>query len=141
MGVGGHSTARPLYPRERATVPILQEARWAPAPVWTGAENLAPNVQPVLSRLTEIPRPPFPDTLMTFGLSLNELTMDKLLSPLAMETGTVNNILNETHIDPQAYVLRCRFVLNLLSSKYFMGYSYIQTSEFHWHHVTSSMLL
>jgi hypothetical protein len=27
-----------LYPRER---PIVQEAGWAPGPVWTGAENLA----------------------------------------------------------------------------------------------------
>ena len=24
------------------TVPIVQEAGWAPGPVWTGAENLAP---------------------------------------------------------------------------------------------------
>jgi hypothetical protein len=24
-------------------VPIVQEARWAPGPVWTGAENFAPN--------------------------------------------------------------------------------------------------
>ena len=32
-----------LYPRERNTAPILQEAGWAPGPVWTEAENLAPN--------------------------------------------------------------------------------------------------
>jgi len=30
-----------LYPRERP-IPIVQEAGWAPRPVWTGAENLAP---------------------------------------------------------------------------------------------------
>ena len=30
-----------LYPREDV-VPIVQEAGWAPGPVWTGAENLAP---------------------------------------------------------------------------------------------------
>jgi hypothetical protein len=40
---GGWSTPRPgrfipwNYP-----VPIVQEAGWAPGPVWTGAENLAP---------------------------------------------------------------------------------------------------
>jgi hypothetical protein len=33
---------RPLYPRERDPVPILQKAWWAPGPVWTAAENLAP---------------------------------------------------------------------------------------------------
>jgi hypothetical protein len=38
---GGWSTSRPgrLYPRE-IPVPIVQEAGWAPGPVWTGAENL-----------------------------------------------------------------------------------------------------
>jgi len=31
-----------LYLRERDPVPIVQEAVWAPGPVWAGAENLAP---------------------------------------------------------------------------------------------------
>ena len=35
-------TLRPLYPREKDPVPILQKAGWAPGPVWRGAENLAP---------------------------------------------------------------------------------------------------
>ena len=43
-------------------VPIVQGAGWAPGPVWTGAENLAPppppgfdprTVQPVASRYTD----------------------------------------------------------------------------------------
>jgi hypothetical protein len=29
-------------PQERDPVPIVQEAGWAPGPVWTAAENLAP---------------------------------------------------------------------------------------------------
>ena len=37
-----YATPRPLYPRERDTAPTVQEAGWAPGPVWTGAENLAP---------------------------------------------------------------------------------------------------
>jgi len=38
------STLRPgrLYPG-KDPVPIVQEAGWAPGPVWIGAENLAPN--------------------------------------------------------------------------------------------------
>ena len=32
-----------LYPGEEDPVPIVQEAGWAPGPVWTGAENLAPH--------------------------------------------------------------------------------------------------
>ena len=40
-------------------VPIVQEAGWAPEPVWIGAENLAPprfdprTFQPVASRYTD----------------------------------------------------------------------------------------
>ena len=36
------TTPRLLYPREREPIPILQEARCSPGPVWKGAENLAP---------------------------------------------------------------------------------------------------
>jgi hypothetical protein len=32
-------TPRPLYPRERDPVSTVEEAGWAPGPVWTGAEN------------------------------------------------------------------------------------------------------
>ena len=42
---GGEGSAsrpgRSLSPG-KDTVPIVQEAGWAPGPVWTGAENLAP---------------------------------------------------------------------------------------------------
>ena len=47
-----------LYPG-KDPVPIVQEAEWAPGPVWTGAENLAPTgirfrtVQPLASRYTD----------------------------------------------------------------------------------------
>ena len=34
-------TPRPLYPRERCPVPVLQEAGWDAGSVCTGAENLA----------------------------------------------------------------------------------------------------
>ena len=32
----------PLFTHRKELVPIVQEAGWAPGPVWTGAENLAP---------------------------------------------------------------------------------------------------
>jgi hypothetical protein len=32
-------TSRPLYLRKRTTVPIEQEAEWAPQPVWKFAEK------------------------------------------------------------------------------------------------------
>jgi hypothetical protein len=40
---GGWSASRPshILPR-KDPVPIVQEAGWAPGPVWRGAENLAP---------------------------------------------------------------------------------------------------
>jgi len=40
-----NTTSRPLYPSERDSVPIVQEVRWAPGPVWTVAENLSPPPQ------------------------------------------------------------------------------------------------
>ena len=33
---------RPLFTPGKEPVPIVQEAGWAPGPVWTGAENLTP---------------------------------------------------------------------------------------------------
>ena len=40
---GGWSTPRHgRFTPRKDPVPIVQEAGWAPGPVWTGAENLAP---------------------------------------------------------------------------------------------------
>ena len=33
------ATPRLLYPRKKHPVPIVQEAGWAPVPVWTGADD------------------------------------------------------------------------------------------------------
>ena len=41
-GCGVSVTSRPLFTPGKDPVPIVQEAGWAPGPVWTGAENLAP---------------------------------------------------------------------------------------------------
>ena len=35
-------TPRPLFTPGKDPVPNVQGAEWAPEPVWTGAENLAP---------------------------------------------------------------------------------------------------
>ena len=40
-GWGVSVTPRPLFISGKDPVPIVQEAGWAPGPVWTGAENLA----------------------------------------------------------------------------------------------------
>ena len=57
---GEGSTSHPglSLPPGKDPVPIVQEAGWAPGPVWTGAENLAPRpgfdprtVQPVAQSL------------------------------------------------------------------------------------------
>jgi hypothetical protein len=50
---------RQLFTPGKDPVPIVQEARWDPGPVCTGAENLAPpgfnpqTVQPISSRYTD----------------------------------------------------------------------------------------
>jgi hypothetical protein len=41
-GWGVSVTPRPLLTPGKDSVPIVQEAGWAPGPVWTGAKNLAP---------------------------------------------------------------------------------------------------
>jgi hypothetical protein len=52
------STPQPHFTPGKDAVPIVQEAGWAPGPVWT-AENLAPpgfdprTIQPVVSRCTD----------------------------------------------------------------------------------------
>jgi hypothetical protein len=58
-------TPRPPLPLGKDPVPIVQEAGWAPEPVWIGAENLAPpgfdprTFQPLAIRYTDyaIPAP------------------------------------------------------------------------------------
>jgi hypothetical protein len=42
MGVGGQRHAPAVFTPGKDPVPIVQKAGWAPGPVWTGAENLAP---------------------------------------------------------------------------------------------------
>ena len=42
MGVGGRHAPAAFTPG-KYPVPIVQEAGWAPGPVWIGAENLAPH--------------------------------------------------------------------------------------------------
>jgi hypothetical protein len=59
MGVGDQRHAPAAFTPSKDPVPILQEAGWAPGPVWIGAENLAPlgfdtrTVQLVGSRYTD----------------------------------------------------------------------------------------
>jgi len=61
MGVGGQRHAPDALPPEKTRYPLYEEAGWAPGPVWTGSENLAPpptefdprTVQPVASRYTD----------------------------------------------------------------------------------------
>ena len=41
MGVGGQHHAPAILPPGKDFVPVVQEAGWAPGPVWTGEEILA----------------------------------------------------------------------------------------------------
>ena len=65
------STPRPHFTPGKDPVPILQEAGWAPGPVWRGAENLVPTgvrsrtVQPVVGRYTDWANRPTPVHIRT----------------------------------------------------------------------------
>jgi hypothetical protein len=64
-----------IYPRENP-VPIVQEAGWAPGPVWTGAENLAPTgirspdcpARSSVAIPTELPSPLIVNKLVLFSI-------------------------------------------------------------------------
>jgi hypothetical protein len=49
-GVRGQRHALAAFIPGKDLVPIVQEAGWAPGPVWTGAENLAPTAFRSLDR-------------------------------------------------------------------------------------------
>jgi hypothetical protein len=77
-------------------VPIVQEAGWAPEPVWIGAEKLAPpgfdprTFQPVASRYTDyaIPAPNSPGSGVELGyemLKRNIFPFVILFSPVISE--------------------------------------------------------
>ena len=63
MGVGGQHHAAAAFTHGKDPVPIVQEAVWAPGPVWMGVENLAPpgvdprTVQPIAIRYTDYALP------------------------------------------------------------------------------------
>ena len=67
MGVGGQHHSPAALPPGKDPVPIVQEAGWAPGPVWTGVENLAPTgirspdrpARSVVTIPTELSRPPY----------------------------------------------------------------------------------
>jgi hypothetical protein len=47
---------RPLSSPGKDPVPIVQEAGWAPMPVWTGVENLDSwTAQPIASQIVLVP--------------------------------------------------------------------------------------
>jgi hypothetical protein len=97
---GGWSTPRPgRFTPGNNTVLIVQEAGWAPGPVWTGAENLtltgirSPD-RPARSSVaipTELPRPTFCTQTNLIYLQLSEynyLYCLVLIPKYVSETGT-----------------------------------------------------
>jgi hypothetical protein len=66
MGVCGQHHAPAAFTPGKDPVPIVQEAGWAPEPVWISAENLAlpgfdpRTFQPVASRYTDYAIPALP---------------------------------------------------------------------------------
>jgi len=66
-------TPRPLFTPGKDPVPIVQEAGWAPGPVWTGAENLAP------TRIRSPDRPARSQSLYLLSYPAHLLTSKSLL--------------------------------------------------------------
>jgi hypothetical protein len=81
--VSGQHHAPAAFTPEKYPVPILQEAGWAPEPVWIGAENLAPlgfdprTFQSVASRYTDyaIPAPMYCKGIFVYATLKMELSL------------------------------------------------------------------
>jgi hypothetical protein len=78
-----------LFTPGKDPVSIVQEAGWAPVPVWTGAENLAPTgiqsqaVQPVASRYIDYATRPIHAHTYIYYNAMN--VMDEVSSYILME--------------------------------------------------------
>ena len=80
---GEGSALRPCrsLPPGKDPVPIVQEAGWAPGPVWTGAENLAPpafdsrTVQPAAIRYTDYATRPTIKAVLTPKKAYNHIQL------------------------------------------------------------------
>jgi hypothetical protein len=59
-GVGGQHHASAALPPGKDQVPIVSEAGWAPAPAWTGEENLAPHRDSIPGPSSELYRLRYP---------------------------------------------------------------------------------
>ena len=110
---GGWSTSRPgrLSPR-KDSVPIVQEAGWAPGPVWIGAGNLAP------------PPPGFdPQTVWRCRIFLAELYLIKGQTTKRRRSAT-DGVVHKA--DDTCSAMCCPFLPTLLSHKAILAkcYSY-----------------
>jgi hypothetical protein len=74
MEVGGERHVLVAFTPGKDPVPIVQEAGWAPGPVWIGAENLAPTGirSPDLpARSESLYRPRYPAHRILTDVNLN----------------------------------------------------------------------
>ena len=92
MGVGVSTTPRPPLPPGKTGVPVVQEAGWAPGPVWTGGKSRPhrdsiPD-RPALSSVaipTELPGP-----LKLIYLSDMSVTIEHLIAKPSSESHCIN---------------------------------------------------
>jgi hypothetical protein len=88
MGQAVNVTPRPLYPRPRNPVRIVQEGVWVPRPVWTGGKKLPPQVfdpqtvQPVASRYTDYIIPAYPTRVTVVLINFFETPFNEVYVPL-----------------------------------------------------------
>jgi hypothetical protein len=86
-GEGSASRPGPLFTPGKDQVPIVQEAGWAPGPVWTGAENLVPHQD-------SIPGPSSPQPLAILTELPGLLKLQELFAYCTLQTSQV--VHNET---------------------------------------------
>ena len=104
MGWVVNTTPRPLYPRGKDPVPIVQEAGWAPGPVWTGAENLAS------TGIRSPDRPARSESLYRLSYRGPLLGLDDPIIQVRFPTGATNHsplLIMLTTLGPTEYPILC----------------------------------
>jgi hypothetical protein len=110
--VCGQHHAPAAFTPGKDPVPIVHEARWAPEPVWTGAENLASpgfdpqTFQPVASRYTDYAIPG-PGGILVLFINITRLASNEIFLPsnkIHREVGRAKDLSAPLYILPKEYL-------------------------------------
>jgi hypothetical protein len=107
------SMPRPHFTPRKDPVPIVQEAGWAPGPVWTGAENLAPTGvrsldRPACSSATILTELPGPHTVLMQRINtifIHQLPTFNVFNKVNADTQMLNSLIYQKYVYSMIHLL------------------------------------